>query len=160
MVSKNVKNSQVTVHRTQKGQQAEVSKLGFPSLTWESEESNPMLGVQGRGGPGRVSRWGGRETGTWSGIGWGKRTEALRVSRKNVNWHPQEKGSWWALQDAPETWEVRDSQDSKGGTLDTMPNNRERELIEPTSSRNTGIKRYNWLAIPRLHIWPTIFPVW
>jgi hypothetical protein len=35
----------------------------------------------------------------------------------------------------PETWEVRDSQDSKGGTLDETPDSRERELIEPTSSR-------------------------
>ena len=35
-------------------------------------------------------------------------------------------------------WEVRDSQDSKGGTLHEMPDNRERELIKPTSSRKTG----------------------
>jgi hypothetical protein len=41
------------------------------------------------------------------------------------------------LQNAPETWEVRDSQDSKGRTLDEMPDNRERELIEPTSSRKS-----------------------
>jgi hypothetical protein len=27
----------------------------------------------------------------------------------------------WTLQNAPETWEVRDSQDSKEGTLDEMP---------------------------------------
>ena len=33
---------------------------------------------------------------------------------------------------------MRDSQDSKGGTLDEMPDSRERELIEPTSSRKTG----------------------
>jgi hypothetical protein len=39
------------------------------------------------------------------------------------------------LQNVPETWEVRDSQDSKGGILDKMLNYRERELIEPTSSR-------------------------
>ena len=32
---------------------------------------------------------------------------------------------------------MRDSQDSKGGTLDEKPD-RERELIEPTSSRKTG----------------------
>ena len=41
------------------------------------------------------------------------------------------------LQNVPETWEVRDSQDSKGRTLDEMPDRRERELIEPTSSRKT-----------------------
>ena len=33
---------------------------------------------------------------------------------------------------------MRDSQDSKGGTLDEMPNSGERELIESTSSRKTG----------------------
>jgi hypothetical protein len=33
---------------------------------------------------------------------------------------------------------VRESQDSKGDTLDEMPNNKERELIELTSSRKTG----------------------
>ena len=41
---------------------------------------------------------------------------------------------------APETWEVKDFQDSKGGTLDEMPHSRERELVEPISSRKTGIK--------------------
>jgi hypothetical protein len=39
------------------------------------------------------------------------------------------------LLNEPETWEVRDSQDSKEGTLDEMPDSRERELIELTSSR-------------------------
>jgi hypothetical protein len=33
---------------------------------------------------------------------------------------------------------MRDSQDSQEGTLDEMPDNRERELIEPTSIRKTG----------------------
>lgn len=42
------------------------------------------------------------------------------------------------LQNAPETSEVRDSQDSKGGTLNEMPDSRERKLIEPTSSRKSG----------------------
>ena len=42
------------------------------------------------------------------------------------------------LQNALETWKVRDSQGSKGGTLDEMPDNRQRELIEPTTSRQTG----------------------
>jgi hypothetical protein len=40
------------------------------------------------------------------------------------------------LHNIPETWEVRDSQVSKGGTLDKMPNSREKEFIEPTSNRN------------------------
>jgi hypothetical protein len=38
----------------------------------------------------------------------------------------------------PEIWELRDSLDSKGGTLDEMPYSGERELVESTSSRNTG----------------------
>jgi hypothetical protein len=38
---------------------------------------------------------------------------------------------------APEPWEVRESQDSKRGFLDEMPYSRERELVEPTSSRIT-----------------------
>jgi hypothetical protein len=52
------------------------------------------------------------------------------------------------FQNAPETWEVRDSQDSKGGTLDEIPDSRERELIEPTSSRKTGHQVRDGVAIP------------
>ena len=54
-----------------------------------------------------------------------------------------------ALQNAPETWEVRDSQDSKGGTLDEMPNIGEREFIEPTSSPETGHQVRDGVAIPQ-----------
>jgi hypothetical protein len=65
----------------------------------------------GREGTGRKSRCGRREDrGTGSGIGQGKRTEALRASRKNGNRQPQEiAGCVGALQNAPETWEVRDT---------------------------------------------------
>ena len=38
---------------------------------------------------------------------------------------------WGSIQNAPETWEVRDSQESKGETLDEMPDCKERELIKP-----------------------------
>jgi hypothetical protein len=68
-----------------------------------------------------------------------KKTEALRASRKNGNRQPQER-----LGDPPQntrengTLEMRDSQDSKGGTLDEMPESREKEFIEPTSSMKTG----------------------
>jgi hypothetical protein len=55
-------------------------------------------------------------------------TEALR--------QPQQVGGGGTLQNIPETWEVRDSQDSKA--LDKMPYSGERELIAPTSSRKTG----------------------
>jgi hypothetical protein len=39
----------------------------------------------------------------------------------------------------PETWEVRDNQDSKGGNLDEMPKTGKRKLLESTSSRKTGL---------------------
>jgi hypothetical protein len=64
--------------------------------------------------------------------------KGLRTSRKNGNKQPQEIGGWGTIQNAPETWEVRDSHDSKGGTIDEMPYSRERELLETTSSRKTG----------------------
>jgi hypothetical protein len=48
-----------------------------------------------------------------------------------------------------ETWEMRDSQDSKGGTLDEMSNSRERELIESTSSRKTVHQVREGVAIPQ-----------
>jgi hypothetical protein len=53
---------------------------------------------------------------------------------------------------APETWEVRDSQDSKGGTLGEMPDSRERELIEPTSSRKTGHPVTDGVAMPQAYL--------
>ena len=40
--------------------------------------------------------------------------------------------------------EVREYQDSMGGTLDEMPNNGEREIIESTSSRKTGHGVEGW----------------
>ena len=48
----------------------------------------------------------------------------------------------------PEIWEMRDSQDSKGGTLDEMPNGRERELVESISSRKTGHQVEGWGCHP------------
>jgi hypothetical protein len=45
---------------------------------------------------------------------------------------------WGILQNVPEAWVVRDSQDSKGRSLDEIPYSEERELIEPASSRKTG----------------------
>ena len=43
---------------------------------------------------------------------------------------------------------MSDSQDSKGGTLDEMPNSRERELVESTSSRKTGHQVEGWGCHP------------
>jgi hypothetical protein len=56
------------------------------------------------------------------------------------------------LQNVPETWEVRDSQESEGGTLDEMPNSRERDHVEPTSSRKTGHQVRDGVAIPQSHL--------
>jgi hypothetical protein len=42
--------------------------------------------------------------------------------------------------------------DSKGRTLDKMPDSRERELIEPTSSRKTGHQVRDGIAIPLSHL--------
>ena len=53
------------------------------------------------------------------------------------------------LQNVPGTWEVRDSQDSKGGTFDEMPFIGERELVEPTSSRKAGHQVKDRVAIPQ-----------
>ena len=47
-----------------------------------------------------------------------------------------------------ETWEVRDSQDSKGGTLDAVLYSGEGELVESTSSGRTGHQVEGWVAIP------------
>jgi hypothetical protein len=49
--------------------------------------------------------------------GSGQRTEA---SRNNGNRQTQEVGSRGVLYDIPETWVVRDFQDSKGWTLDEV----------------------------------------
>ena len=73
----------------------------------------------------------------------------MKISKKNGNRQLQEIGGWGTPKNAPETWEVRDSQDSKGGTLDEMPDSRERELIEPTSSRKTGHQVRDGVAIPQ-----------
>jgi len=53
------------------------------------------------------------------------------------------------LQNVPETWEVRDSQDTKWGTLDEMPYSGERELDEPISSRKTGHQVRDGVGIPQ-----------
>ena len=47
-----------------------------------------------------------------------------------------------------ETWEVRDSQDSKRGNLDEMPKSGERELVESTSSTKTEQQVDVWGCIP------------
>jgi hypothetical protein len=79
----------------------------------------------------------------------GGKSEDLRASRMNGIRQPWELGGGETLYNVPETWEVRDSQDSKGGTLDEMPNSGERELVESTSSRKTGHQVEGWIAVPQ-----------
>jgi hypothetical protein len=43
---------------------------------------------------------------------------------------------------------VRDSQDSKGGTLDEIPYSQEREFVESTSSRKTEHQLEGWGCCP------------
>ena len=43
---------------------------------------------------------------------------------------------------------MRGCQDSKGGTLDELPNSGERELVESTSSRKTGHQVEGWGCHP------------
>jgi hypothetical protein len=56
------------------------------------------------------------------------------------------------LQNAPETLIAKDCQGSKGWTLDVMPNSRERELIEPTSSRMRGHQVKEVFATPKSNL--------
>jgi hypothetical protein len=49
-----------------------------------------------------------------------------------------------SFQNVPGTWKVRDTQSSKRGTLDEMPSNRERELVELTSCRSTEHQVERW----------------
>jgi hypothetical protein len=79
-------------------------------------------------------------------------TEALKARRRNGNWQPQEIRDWGIHQNAPETWQVRDSQESKGRTLDEMPDSRERDLIEPISSGEIGYQVRNGVAIPQSYL--------
>ena len=121
-----------------------------------SEEASVPLGkekkaiTRGEGGRDLGGKWDGEGRGEHDLIlGGGERTEALRASRKNGNRQPQEVGGWGNLQSVLETWQVRDSQDSKGGTLDEMSYSGERELVEPTSSIKTGHQVRDGVAIPQ-----------
>jgi len=69
-----------------------------------------------------------------------------------------EVGSWGTLQNVPETWEVRDSQDSKRGNLDEIPYSGERELIESTSSK-TGHQVRDGVVILQSKLRLIILPV-
>ena len=52
------------------------------------------------------------------------------------------------LYNVPETWDVRDSQDSKGGTVDETPNSGEKDISESTSSRKIDHQVERWGCHP------------
>jgi hypothetical protein len=79
---------------------------------------------------------------------WRNSCETPRGSRKNENRQHQEVGGRVSVYDVPETWEMRNSQDSKGGTVDEMPNSGEKEFIESTSSRKTEHQVEGWGCHP------------
>jgi hypothetical protein len=78
----------------------------------------------------------------------------MSTSRKNGNRQPQELKGWGNRPECTRALGggVRDSQESKGGTLVEMPYSREREFIEPTSSRKTGHQVRDGPAIPQSHL--------
>jgi hypothetical protein len=62
---------------------------------------------------------------------------------------PLEIGSGGILQNAPEAWELRGSQDSKRGTSDERPYCWKRELVEATSSRKKTHQVRDGVALPQ-----------
>jgi hypothetical protein len=75
-------------------------------------------------------------------------TETLRTSRKDRNRQPWEVGSRGTLEDELEIWDLRDSQDSKGGTLDEVLYTVEGELVGSTSSGGKGHQVKGWGCHP------------
>jgi hypothetical protein len=94
--------------RISKIQPTELKKVN--KLKGPSEDAPVPLGREKKAitsgeGHWRGSRQGRKWGGTWSSIGWGKRTEALRASRKNGNRQPWEVGGWVGVGGgSPESW--------------------------------------------------------
>jgi hypothetical protein len=117
-----------------------------------------------------ISGEGGRDLGGKVYGGWGRDLVWYCVRKKDSSPGGQQK--WWKqaasesmrlggpsrIHQRPEKW--RDSQDSKGGTLDERPGTREREFIEPTSSWKTGHQMGEGISIPQSKLSPIIVPVW
>jgi hypothetical protein len=59
----------------------------------------------------------------------------------------------------PEIWEMRDSQDSKGGNLYEIPNSGERKLVSPPPVARQGIKWRDRVAIHSQKLWLRAVPV-
>jgi len=89
-------------------------------------------------------KWEGKgKWGTWSGTG-GDSSKSLR-GQQNEWEHATLRGRRWGTPvECIRDQELRDSQDSKGGTSVKMPYSVERELVESTSSRKTGHQTEGW----------------
>jgi hypothetical protein len=108
------------------------------------------MGGRGKEGHGWKREGGGEK---WNmiryGVGCGRQErspEGQQNEWKNETWWGWV-GVWNPLESTRDL-EVRDSQDSKGGTLDEMPNSGERELIESTSIRKMGNQAERWGCHP------------
>jgi hypothetical protein len=55
--------------------------------------------------------------------------------------NPRKKEVVGSLKNVPETWAVRYSQDSKVGTLNEMPDSRERKIIKPITCSKISSER-------------------
>jgi hypothetical protein len=122
------------------GERIEQSQVRREGGTWEVK-------WMGRGSEGK--------RGTWSGIGWEEKDWSPEgYSRKNGDRQPQEFEVGETLQNAAEIWELRDSQASKGGTVDEIPDSR-KEFIEPTSSKKTEEhQEKDGVVTPQPELWP------
>ena len=67
------------------------------------------------------------------------------MNGNRLSWEVEGGGT---LQKVQETSEVRDSRDSKGGTLNEMSYSGDRELVESSSSRKTGHQLEGWGCHP------------
>jgi hypothetical protein len=125
--------------------------------SWRAQVRMPQFHLrerkkQSQEGEGRERHLGGKgdregKRKTWSGIrgeeqNWspeGQQKESKQATLRGRRWgNPLEC-----------TWEVRDSQDSKGGNLDEMYYSGERELVESTSSKKTGHQAEGWGCHPK-----------
>jgi hypothetical protein len=73
---------------------------------------------------------------------------------------PRQVGGWGTLQNVPETWDVRESQDSKRGTKNGMPYIGEKESHRATSSKKTGHQVKDGIAITQSILCTIIVPSW
>ena len=137
------------------------------SLTsWRAQVKMLQSHLEGK----RKQSWGeegGREGLQWEREGGGKGGIWAGINRRKQEWSQEGQQNEWKYSTSgggrwrrPFTLEVKDSQDSKGRTLDEMPNSGERELIESTSSRKKGhqVKGGEFPSHSQ-KFWPRIVPV-